>query len=74
MKYILCCLALIMTTSVYAQEKADKSTVNEMIEYCQEIAAEEGTGEQSVDEFLLTCVNQELASEGYQVLQELPKS
>jgi hypothetical protein len=42
-------------------------------EYCKEIADEEGTGKPAMDQFLLTCINDELESEGFQPITKLPK-
>jgi hypothetical protein len=38
-----------------------------------EVAEDEGTGELSMEAFLLNCVNEELESEGYQPITKLPK-
>ncbi|MBU2878452.1 MULTISPECIES: hypothetical protein [Aliiglaciecola] len=57
----------------YAQEAADPDTVADMLQYCLEVAAEDGTGDLSKQEFVLNCVNEELESEGFTKITALPK-
>ncbi|GAB2697703.1 hypothetical protein [Aliiglaciecola aliphaticivorans] len=64
--------ALFVSVS-YAQEVADPDTVSDMLQYCLEVAEEDGTGDLSKQEFILNCVNQELESEGFTKINALPK-
>jgi hypothetical protein len=52
---------------------ADAELIQEFVEYCAEIAEDEGTGDLTLPEFLLVCVNQELESEGYKPVKKLPE-
>ena len=75
MKYTLLVASLIFAASALADDRpaADAGVIMEYKEYCKEIADEEGTGEATMDEFLLTCINDELESEGFQPITKLPK-
>lgn len=53
--------------------EADIELIQEFVEYCTEIAEDDGTGDLSLPEFLLICVNQELESEGYKPVKKLPE-
>lgn len=53
--------------------EADAELIQEFVEYCTEIAEDDGTGDLSRPEFLLICVNQELESEGYKPIKKLPE-
>ncbi len=66
--------ALFASTALFAQDamEADADTIAELKEYCMEIAAEDGTEGMPMEMFLLTCVNEELESEGYKPLKKLP--
>ncbi|GAA0854614.1 hypothetical protein [Aliiglaciecola litoralis] len=66
-------LLVLLSTSAFAQQVADADTISEMLEYCKDVAAEDGTGNKSMDEFLLNCVNEELASEDFKKIKMLPK-
>jgi hypothetical protein len=50
---------------------ADIALIAELKQYCAEISGEDGTGNKSQEQFMLDCVNKELASEGYQALEKL---
>lgn len=60
--------------SALADDKAvaDQETLMELKEYCEEIAADEGTDGLSLPEYLLQCINDELEDEGYQAITTLP--
>ncbi|MFT7417735.1 MAG: hypothetical protein ACI9DS_002909 [Glaciecola sp.] len=75
MKYTLLVASLIFVTSAFADDRpvADAEVIMEYKEYCKEIADEEGTGKPAMDQFLLTCINDELESEGFQPITKLPK-
>ncbi len=75
MKYILVVAGLIFATSALADDRpvADAGVIIAYREYCKEIADEEGTDKSAMNEFLLTCINDELESEGFQPITKLPK-
>ncbi|MFT7261910.1 MAG: hypothetical protein ACI9MS_003791 [Glaciecola sp.] len=75
MKYILAAASLIFAASALADDRpvADAEVIIEYKEYCKEIADEEGTDKSAMDKFLLTCINDELESEGFQPITKLPK-
>jgi len=75
MKYTLLVASLLFAASTLADDVpvADAQVIIEYKAYCKEIADDEGTGKLSMDEFLLTCINDELESEGYQPITKLPK-
>jgi hypothetical protein len=75
MKYTLLVASLIFATSGLAEDLpvADAGAIMEYKEYCKEVADEEGTSKSAMDEFLLTCINDELESEGFQTITKLPK-
>ena len=75
MKYTLLVASLIFATSGLAEDLpvADAGVIMEYKEYCKEVADEEGTSKSAMDEFLLTCINEELESEGFQPITKLPK-
>jgi hypothetical protein len=52
---------------------ADIEVIMDLKQFCEDIAEDEGTGDVTLPEFLLTCVNDELEAEGYQPITELPK-
>ncbi|MFT6895957.1 MAG: hypothetical protein ACJA13_000354 [Paraglaciecola sp.] len=73
MKFI---LGLLFSLTLFAAladdgDVADAELIAELKEYCAEVAAEDGTGGKSQEQFMLDCVNEELASEGYQPLEKL---
>ena len=66
-------LAMISFVSVaQTAPQADPEIVQELKDFCVEVASEDGTGDMSMEQFLLECVNQELESEGYATLKKLP--
>jgi hypothetical protein len=75
MKYTLLVAGLIFASSALSDDRpvADAGVIMEYKEYCKEIADEEGTGKSAMDEFLLTCINDELESEGFQPITKVPK-
>jgi|TARA_R110001583_G_scaffold15006_4_gene62272 hypothetical protein len=52
-------------------EVADAALIAELTQYCTDIAEEDGTGGQSLNTFLLECVNNELSSEGYKAVDKI---
>jgi hypothetical protein len=75
MKYTILVASLLFAMSTAAEDRpvADADLVQEYKAYCMEIAEDEGTGKLSIDEFLLSCINDELESEGYQPIASVPK-
>ena len=75
MKYTILVASLLFAMSTAAEDRpvADADLVQEYKAYCMEIAEDEGTGKLSMDEFLLSCINDELESEGYQAITSVPK-
>lgn len=63
--------ALAFSVTATASEKASSELVAELVQFCKEVAEEEGTKGKSEDAFLLECVNEELEAEGYQALKSL---
>ncbi|MFQ3198413.1 MAG: hypothetical protein ACJAUL_000030 [Paraglaciecola sp.] len=73
MKFI---LGLLLSLTLFAAvadegELADAALIEELNQYCAEVSAEDGTGTKSQEQFMLDCVNEELANEGYQTLEKL---
>ncbi|WJG07756.1 hypothetical protein [Aliiglaciecola sp. LCG003] len=64
----------ILCFNLFAQETADAETVMDMVQFCQEVADEDGTGGLTMQDFLLKCVNEELKSEGFSPVTKLPKA
>ncbi|QHJ12235.1 hypothetical protein FX988_02486 [Paraglaciecola mesophila] len=50
---------------------ADAALIAELKQYCNDIAEEDGTDGQSLNAFLLECVNNELTNEGYQKVEKI---
>ena len=73
MKKVLLTLGLLLATTVMADEQtvADKEVIAEFKQYCTELAQEEGTDGKDLKVFMLECVNEELKSEGYQLMTTL---
>lgn len=67
---VLCCAAF--STISFDRPEADLQIVEDLIEYCNDVANDEGTGELTLSQFLLRCVNQELEYEGYKPIKKLP--
>lgn len=53
--------------------EAEVEVIEDLVEYCKDVADDEGTGKLSLSEFLLQCVNVELDLEGYQPIKKLPE-
>jgi hypothetical protein len=53
--------------------EADNELLLNFKDYCQELSEDEGTGDLTLDQFLLVCINKELASEGFQAITKLPE-
>jgi hypothetical protein len=78
MKYTLLVASLVFAASALADDRpvADAELIMEYKEYCKEMADDEGTegtDESAMDGLLLTCINDELESEGFQPITKLPK-
>jgi hypothetical protein len=73
MKKLLLTLSLLLSTTVMANDRpvADKELIAELKQYCTELAQEDGTDGKELTVYMLECVNEELDSEGYQLLTEL---
>ncbi len=73
MKKSILALCAVFAFSSVADERpeADPETIAELKQYCMEVAQEDGTGESTLAEFLLNCVNQELLDEGYKPIKKL---
>jgi hypothetical protein len=73
MKKLLLTLSLLLSTSVMADDRpiADKELIAELKQYCTELAQEDGTDGKELKVYMLECVNEELDSEGYQLLTKL---
>ncbi|MFQ3234564.1 MAG: hypothetical protein ACI9C4_000115 [Paraglaciecola sp.] len=73
MKFILGLLFSLTLLTAVADEGdvADVALIIELNQYCAEVAAEDGTGIKSQEQFMLDCVNKELADAGYQTLEKL---
>ena len=73
MKKLLLTLSLLLSTTVMADDRpiADKELIAELKQYCTELAQEDGTDGKELKVYMLECVNEELDSEGYQLLTEL---
>ena len=63
----------VLSLPCFAADEAVASAdeVSELKAYCMEIANEEQVAADALNAFLLTCVNEELASEGYQAVSTL---
>ncbi|WP_409371889.1 hypothetical protein [Paraglaciecola psychrophila] len=66
-------MSLLLSTTVMADDRpvADKKLITELKQYCTELAQEVGTDGKELKVYMLECVNEELDSEGYQLLTEL---
>jgi hypothetical protein len=51
---------------------ADQELIAEFKEFCEEMAEDDGTAGMSLPEYLLVCINDELDSEGFQPITEVP--
>jgi hypothetical protein len=73
MKFILGLFFSLTLFAAIAQEGdvADAALIAELKQYCTEVATEDGTGNKSPEQFMLDCVNEELASDDYQPVDEL---
>lgn len=63
----------VMSIHVYANEEpeADAQTIADLKEFCMDVAQEDGTGDLTLQAFMLKCVNQELEDEGYRPVKKL---
>lgn len=63
------------TFSAVAEDKpvAEQEVVMEFKQFCEDIAADEGTDDLSLPEYLLQCINDELEAEGFQLITSVPK-
>ncbi|GFD67671.1 hypothetical protein [Alteromonas sp. KUL106] len=63
--------ALAFSVIATESETAPAELVEELTQFCQEVAEEEGTKGKPEDVFILECVNDELEAEGYAKLTSL---
>jgi hypothetical protein len=63
----------LLSFSLYADEKptADEAFLKELKQFCTEMAEDEGVTADKLAAYLLTCVNEELESEGYAPVTKL---
>jgi hypothetical protein len=63
----------LLSFSSYADDKpaADEALLKELKQFCTEMAEDDGIAADKLADYLLTCVNQELESEGYATVTEL---
>jgi len=73
MKYIALILAASLSFAAVSDELtvADEDIIQEIKQFCEDVAVEDGTGGQELQPFLLACVNKELSDEGYLSLGSL---
>ncbi|GFD74990.1 hypothetical protein ACI7YQ_12260 [Alteromonas marina] len=63
--------AMAFSLTAMASETAPAELVEELTQFCQEVAEEEGTKGKPENEFVLECVNDELEAEGYAKVSSL---
>ncbi|WP_420934601.1 hypothetical protein ACOJR9_01100 [Alteromonas sp. A081] len=75
MKYIWVMAGVLLSASTLADDRpvASEEIILEYKVYCSELAEDEGTDGLSLDEYLLSCINEELDIEGYQPIKAVPK-
>ncbi|NCP64957.1 MAG: hypothetical protein GW763_02425 [Paraglaciecola sp.] len=63
----------LLSFSSYADDKptADEALLKELKQFCTEMAEDDGITADKLADYLLTCVNQELESEGYATVTQL---
>jgi hypothetical protein len=73
MNKLLTLLIFSFVFSAYAEDMpvADAELKKEMIEFCKEMAEDESVAAADLQSYLLTCVNNELESEGYAAVTKL---
>lgn len=69
---VLCCAAF--STISFDRPEADLQIVEDLIEYCNDVANDEGTGAMAKSQFLLKCVNKEVEFEGCKPIKKLAES
>ncbi|GLX79779.1 hypothetical protein tinsulaeT_31190 [Thalassotalea insulae] len=57
-----------------APEKPSAELVQSLIESCKSYAHEDEVASKELEKYILACVNDELALDGYQLLDKLPQS
>ncbi|MDB2330542.1 hypothetical protein N9V74_02405 [Alteromonas sp.] len=74
MKYIWLVAGLAFSSTTFADDRpvANMDLVLEYKAYCTELAEDEGTDGLSLDDYLLSCINEELDIEGYQPIKAVP--
>ena len=74
MKGVLIAATLFVTLNTMAEELpvADPAFIAELKEFCTEVANDEGVSAEDLNAFLLSCINDELESEGYQPIKKVP--
>jgi len=75
MKYIWLVAGLVFSSITFADDRpvANMKLVLEYKAYCAELAEDEGTDGLSLDDYLLSCINEELDIEGYQPIKAVPQ-
>ncbi|MDU0353514.1 hypothetical protein RS130_05850 [Paraglaciecola aquimarina] len=73
MKSVILSLGVLLTAAVSAKDLpvAKAELITELKQYCTEMASEYGTENKPLKKYLLDCVNEELASEGFKALTKL---
>ncbi|MDP5032992.1 MAG: hypothetical protein NWQ54_22375 [Paraglaciecola sp.] len=63
----------LLSFSLYADEKpaADEALLKELKQFCTEMAEDDGIAADKLAAYLLSCVNEELESEGYAPVKKL---
>ena len=80
-KTILACMLLTLVSSASIAEEnevelkeAPKAYVLSLLKTCQDYAVEDEISKDELDDYLLTCINDELESEDYYPIKALPKA
>jgi hypothetical protein len=73
MKTVALLLVGLLSFSSYAEEQpvADEALLKELKQFCTEMAEDDGITADKMAQYLLTCVNEELESEGYAPVTKL---
>ncbi|WP_158965762.1 hypothetical protein [Paraglaciecola sp. L3A3] len=73
MKSVVLSIGVLLVAAVSAKDLpvAKAELITELKQYCAEMATEYGTENKELKKYILDCVNEELASEGYQAIKKL---
>ncbi|MCF2949131.1 hypothetical protein L0668_13500 [Paraglaciecola aquimarina] len=73
MKSVILSLGVLLVSTVSAEElpNASAKVVTELTQYCSEMATEYKIAEKDLKKYMLECVNEELAAEGFRPLVKL---